>query len=356
MPEVLKPLMGLTIEELTDVARKMGAAAFVGKQMADWIYKKHVCRIDDMRNLPKKLQERLKEEYTIGNTAPVDAQRSVDGTIKYLYATHNGKYIETVYIPDGDRATLCVSTQVGCKMKCAFCMTGRQGYAASLTATDILNQVYSLPERTRLTNIVFMGQGEPFDNLDNVLRTTHIMTSEWGYGWSPKRITVSSVGLPDGLRRFLKESSCHIAISLHHPIPAERAKLMPIEKAFSIKEVVQILQSSEFYRKPGQYNNEHARQRRLSFEYIVFAGINDSIRHADALLALLEGLDCRINLIRFHSIPDTPLQGVDDDHMLQFRDYLTAHGLFTTIRASRGQDIFAACGLLSTAKQSGQRQ
>ena len=353
----LKPLLGCTSEELKAIAIDLGLKPFVGKQMADWIYNKHVTDIDAMMNLSKDARTRLKEKYTIGCTAPVDEQRSVDGTIKYLYATRKGDFIETVYIPDGDRATLCVSSQVGCKMGCAFCMTGRQGYTASLTTTDILNQVYSLPERDTLTNIVFMGQGEPFDNLNNVLRTTQILTAEWGWGWSPKRITVSSVGLAKGLTRFLQESACHLAISLHHPLPSERAKIMPAERAFSIVDVVNVLKQYDCFRKSSATcNNNVSHQRRLSFEYIVFAGINDSKRHADALIKLLQGLDCRINLIRFHDIPDTPLKGVSVEEMIAFRDYLTSHGLFTTVRASRGQDIFAACGLLSTAKQEAMKQ
>ena len=232
-------------------------------------------------------------------------------------------------------------------------MTGRQGFVASLSATDILNQIFSLPEADKLTNVVFMGQGEPFDNLDAVLRATEVLTAAWGWGWSAKRITVSSVGLAKGLRRFLDESQCHLAISLHHPIPAERARLMPAERAFGIEEVVRLLQQYDFCRRrtSGPRPAEGARQRRLSFEYIVFAGINDTRQHADALLRLLRPLDCRVNLIRFHDIPDTPLRGVGEAQMREFRDYLTAHGLFTTLRASRGQDIFAACGLLSTAEQ-----
>lgn len=348
----LTSLLGLSVAELKEVALQVGLKPFVGKQMADWIYQKHVTDIDQMQNLSKEARKRLKEKFTIGCSKPIDAQRSVDGTVKYLYATAKGDFIETVYIPDADRATLCVSSQVGCKMGCAFCMTGRQGYVASLTATDIINQIYSLPERDTLTNVVFMGQGEPFDNLDNVLKTTEVLTASWGWGWSPKRITVSSVGLAKGLARFLEESSCHLAISLHHPIPTERGALMPAEKAFSITDVVSLLKQYDFCRKNTRRTAaEGTHQRRLSFEYIVFKGINDSKQHADALIKLLQGLDCRINLIRFHDIPNTPLQGVSNEKMLSFRDYLTSHGLFTTLRASRGQDIFAACGLLSTAKQ-----
>lgn len=348
----LTPLLGLSTQELKDVAVLLGLKPFVGKQMADWIYNKKVSDIDQMLNISKEARNKLKLSYCIGCSNPVHEQRSVDGTVKYLYQTTKGDYIETVYIPDGGRATLCVSSQVGCKMHCAFCMTGRQGYVASLSATDILNQIYSLPQRDTLTNIVFMGQGEPFDNLDNVLKATEVLTADWGWAWSPKRITVSSVGLSKGLTRFLEQSDCHLAISLHHPIPEERAKIMPAERAFSIADIANVLKQYPCFRKTTHASQrEGSHQRRLSFEYIVFAGLNDSRQHADALLKLLDGLDCRINLIRFHDIPDSPFHGADDKKMTAFRDYLTQHGLFTTIRASRGQDIYAACGLLSTAKQ-----
>ena len=353
----MKPLLGLTPGEMQQACRALGLPAFVGKQVAGWIYQKRVPHIDDMKNVGKAARELLKQHFTLGTSRPVREQRSVDGTVKYLYATADGHFIETVYIPDGERATLCVSSQVGCKMGCAFCMTGRQGFAASLTVADILNEIYSLPEAATLTNVVFMGQGEPFDNLDAVLRAIEVLTADWGWGWSAKRITVSTVGLAKGFERFLNESQCHLAISLHHPIPAERARLMPAERAFSLTQMVDVLRRYDFCRRrtDGPKPAEGSRQRRLSFEYIVFKGINDSRRHAEALLRLLRPLECRVNLIRFHDIPDTPLQGVDDDTMRQLRDYLTSHGVFTTIRASRGQDIFAACGLLSTAEQERQR-
>ncbi len=349
----VKPLLGLSLTELKQVATGLGLPAFVGKQMAEWIYGRKVSDIDAMTNLSKAARARLAEEgYVIGCCAPADCQRSTDGTVKYLYPVAGGRFVETVFIPDGSRGTLCVSCQVGCKMGCAFCMTGRQGFMGSLSAAEILNQIYSLPERDLLTNIVFMGQGEPFDNLDNVLRATEALTSTWGYAWSPKRITVSSVGLKKGLTRFIEECKCNLAISLHHPLPDGRAALMPAERAFSIKEVMAVLRSYDCFRHSPQPTGV-SKQRRLSFEYIVFDGVNDSQRHAAELIALLQGLDCRINLIRFHDIPDSPLHGVDDERMVKFRDYLTSHGVFTTIRASRGQDIYAACGLLSTAKEKG---
>lgn len=337
------PLLGKTLPELTELATQAGLPAFAGKQLAGWIYGKKVRAIDEMTNLSLKNREALKAACRVGASDPVESQRSVDGTVKYLFRTDGGGYVESVYIPDGDRATLCVSSQVGCKMNCRFCMTGKQGFAGNLTATDILNQLYSLPERDSLTNVVFMGQGEPFDNLDSVLRATQLLTADYGYAWSPKRITVSSVGLKKGLKRFLDESDCHLAISLHNPFPDERAALMPAEKSFSITDIVSLLRTG--------YDFTH--QRRLSFEYIVFGGVNDSPAHARELVRLLRGLECRINLIRFHPIPGVELHGASEQRMTELRDYLTHHGLFTTIRASRGQDIYAACGLLSTARQQG---
>lgn len=351
-----KNLLGLSLRELKEVAVQLGMPAFTGGQIAKWIYGNHVASIDEMTNLSKRNRELLAKEYIIGAMPPLDSQHSVDGTIKYLFPTAAGKFVETVYIPEKDRATLCVSCQVGCKMNCLFCQTGKQGYEGSLTVTDILNQIYSLPEREKLTNVVFMGQGEPLDNLDNVLKATQVLTEEWGYAWSPKRITVSSVGIKGKLQRFLDESSCHLAISLHSPLHEQRMQLMPAEKAMPIKEIVEMLRKYPAFIRPEGggvmqwQRNDTSHQRRLSFEYIVFDGLNDTMTHAREIVRLLQGLYCRVNLIRFHSIPGVELKTSDEKKMERLRDYLTGHGIFTTIRASRGQDIFAACGLLSTAK------
>lgn len=345
MSESKIPLLGKNLEELQAIVRGLGMPRFTASQISSWMYDKKVRSISEMTNLSVKNRELLSDRYEIGASDPVHEMRSVDGTVKYLFRTTAGDYVETVYIPDADRATLCVSSQVGCKMNCKFCMTGKQGYTASLTPSQILNQIYSVPERDKLTNVVFMGMGEPFDNLDNVLAALNVLTSDWGYAWSPKRITVSTVGLKKGLERFLAESNCHLAVSLHSPFPAQRAELMPAERAFSIKDVVEILRGYDF-----------SKQRRLSFEYIVFHGLNDGMIYAKELVRLLRGLDCRINLIRFHAIPGVDLQGTDADSMIAFRDYLTHHGLFATVRASRGEDIFAACGMLSTAQQQSDKQ
>lgn len=334
------PLLGMTLAGLQSVVKNLGMPSFAAKQMASWLYDRKVSSIDEMTNLSLKHRELLKEEYEVGIAAPVEAMKSEDGTIKYLYRVGENQFVEAVYIPDEDRATLCISSQVGCKMNCKFCMTGKQGFAGNLTSNQIFNQISSLPERDKLTNIVLMGMGEPLDNLDEVLKTLEVLTASYGYGWSPKRITLSSIGLRKGLQRFIEESECHLAISLHSAFPSQRFELMPAERAFSVTEIVDLLKNYDF-----------SKQRRLSFEYIVFKGVNDSLIYAKELVKLLRGLDCRMNLIRFHAIPGVELEGAELETMVTFRDYLTSHGLFSTIRSSRGEDIFAACGMLSTAKK-----
>ncbi|MBQ8865756.1 MAG: 23S rRNA (adenine(2503)-C(2))-methyltransferase RlmN [Bacteroidaceae bacterium] len=330
-----KKLLGMTLCDLKAVATEVGLPAFAAKQIMQWLYNKRVRSIDEMTNLSLKSRAILAEHYTIGCVPPSDVQQSIDGTAKYLFPTENGQQVECVFIPDGDRATLCVSCQAGCRMGCRFCMTGRQGFGGNLSTADILNQVYSVPGNEQLTNIVFMGQGEPMDNLDAVLKATELLTNPDGWAWSPKRITVSTVGVRKGVERFLLESNCHLAVSLHNPFPEERLAMMPAEKAYGLEELMTLLKRQDW-----------SHQRRLSFEYIVFGGLNDSERHAKELVRLLAPIECRVNLIRFHQIPDTPYKGATEEKMVWLRDYLTKHGVTTTIRASRGQDIYAACGLL----------
>ena len=334
-------LLGKTLEELQEVALAVGLKKFAGKQLANWLYVKRVKSFDEMTNISLSAREQLKQFYHIGRYLPIAHVESKDGTKKYLFQVGN-QYVESVYIPDAERATLCVSTQAGCKMGCKFCMTGTLGFQGQLSAADILNQIFYFDLAAdnqvidgALTNIVYMGEGEPMDNLDAVLRSLNVLTKEWGCAWSPKRITVSSVGYMPGLKRFLEESECHLAISLHNPFGAERQEVMPIEKRYYLTEVVELLK---------QYDWTH--QRRISFEYICWYNQNDTIRHAKELLRLLKGLPCRINLIRFHAGVDATFPGSNERQMEWLRDYLTAGGITTTIRRSRGEDILAACGML----------
>lgn len=332
-------LFGLTLDELERIAAENGMPRFAARQIASWLYRKGADSIGGMTDLSLKNREKLAGKYELGTIPFADVQRSADGTKKYLFPTLQGRFIESAYIPDGDRATLCISSQAGCRMGCRFCATGRQGLQHSLSTNEILNQIGSLPERERLTNVVFMGMGEPLDNLDSLLPTLEILTSAWGFGWSPTRITVSTAGVASRLERFLDATQVHLAVSLHNPFPHERAEIMPVEKAWPIREVVEILRRYDF-----------THQRRVSFEYIVMSGLNDSPRHIRELCRLLDGIKCRINLIRFHKIPGSPYFSPDDRAMIAFRDALTAKGIHTTIRTSRGEDIQAACGLLSTAQ------
>lgn len=332
-------LYGQTLSQLEALCNRLEMPRFAAKQIARWLYDKHATTIEAMSDLSVRHRALLAETYEVGLTAPEKVSISTDGTKKYLYRTSQNHFIESAYIPDGDRATLCISSQAGCRMGCRFCATGRQGLQHSLSTNEILNQIESLPERERLTNVVFMGMGEPLDNLDSLLPTLEILTSAWGFGWSPTRITVSTAGVASRLERFLDATQVHLAVSLHNPFPHERAEIMPVEKAWPIREVVEILRRYDF-----------THQRRVSFEYIVMSGLNDSPRHIRELCRLLDGIKCRINLIRFHKIPGSPYFSPDDRAMIAFRDALTAKGIHTTIRTSRGEDIQAACGLLSTAQ------
>jgi 23S rRNA (adenine2503-C2)-methyltransferase len=338
---IKEKLYGKTLNELIAVTKRIRMPGFGAKQMTDWLYKKEIKTIAEMTNLSKKMRDLLSVDYEIGLTDPVSFSESSDGTKKYLFRVLNEKYIETAYIPDNDRATICVSSQAGCKMGCVFCMTGKQGFQGNLLSNEILNQFRSLPEFRKLTNMVYMGMGEPLDNITEVLKCLEILTSEWGYGWSPTRITVSTVGILKSIREFLEKSRCHLAISLHSPFDEERGKLMPIQRTNTVKDVLDIVRDFDF-------NS----QRRVSFEYILFEGLNDTPRHIRELSRILNGIKCRINIIRFHQFPGSSFRSPDDKAILKFKEALNKKGILTTIRSSRGVDIQAACGLLSTLKQN----
>ena len=338
----MEALFGKTLDELTALVVELGLPKFTGKQLSEWLYQKDISSIDEMTNLSKKNRELLSSKYEFGLVNSTKVQESVDGTKKYLFPTVKGKFVETAMIPDEDRKTVCVSSQVGCKMGCLFCMTAKQGFQGQLTAGEIVNQIRNIPEWHEVSNIVYMGMGEPFDNLEQVLKSLEILTSEWGFAMSPRRITVSTIGIIPGMLTFLNQSDAHLAVSLHTPFDDERKKLMPVQVAYPIADVVKEIKSWDF-----------GRQRRVSFEYIVFKGLNDSPKHVTELARLLNGIKCRINLIRFHPIPGTPLEGTDEQTLQLFKNKLNDKGILTTVRASRGQDIYAACGLLSTKELLG---
>lgn len=334
-------LFGKTLRELSAVTGAEGLPSFSARQMAHWIYRRGVTDINLMTDLSLKTRDLLGEKYEVRLTPPSSVASGSDGTKKYLFRITGNRFIETAFIPDRSRATVCLSVQSGCRMGCRFCMTARQGFQGNLTAGDILNQFRSIPEYGSLTNIVYMGMGEPLDNPDEVLKSLEILTSAWGYGWSPTRITVSTVGITDMISEFLNSTKCHLAVSLHSPFDKERQALMPAQKTHPVREVIDIIRGFEF-----------GKQRRVSFEYIVFKGLNDTPLHVKALARLLNGIRCRINLIRFHSIPGSEYASPGMREMEEFRDSLNAKGITATIRASRGEDINAACGLLSTLEQN----
>ena len=357
-------IFGQTLEQLQELCCEEGFPKYTAKQLCDWMYRKRVNDFDLMTNLSLKIRARLGEIAEVGRSAAVDCQTSVDGTKKYLFqvsgfnvqglsaesTAHQKSYVESVYIPTSDRATLCISCQKGCKMGCRFCVTGKQGFHGSLTTAEILNQVFSIPERERLTNVVFMGMGEPMDNYEAVKQCLEVLCSDWGLGWSPQRITVSTVGIVPALERLLNETRCHVAVSLHNPFAEEREAIMPTERAYPIADVVRLLNRYNWYG-----------QRRISFEYIMFRGLNDDIRHAEALRSLLYhgskqsglGERCRVNLIRFHTSPEMPYRTSPDIAIDNFCNYLNSHGVTCTVRASRGEDIMAACGLLAGKNENG---
>lgn len=342
----MKFLYGKTISELKELCLQLGLPKFTASQIADWLYKKRVSNIDEMTNISLENRKKLSAEYVVGVAAPKSHQTSKDGTKKYIFETFaspkndDKTCIESVYIPDDDRATLCVSSQAGCRMACKFCMTGRMGFVSNISAGEILNQIRSIDESETLTNIVYMGMGEPFDNIDEVLKSLEIITSDYGFAWSPKRVTVSTIGVIPSMIRFLDESKCHLAVSLHNPFGDERLQLMPVQNKYPISEVVNVLKRYDF-----------SHQRRVSFEYTMFAGMNDTPRHAQELVKLLNGVECRVNLIRFHQIPDSDLRPSDDKTIAVFQKYLNSKNIVTTLRASRGLDILAACGMLANREK-----
>lgn len=332
----LKPLIGMTKTELGTVAAECGLPRFAAGQIARWLYDKRVTAIDAMTDISLRGRTALKERYCVGRQEPKLRTCSADGTVKYLFPGVGDRDIEAVMIPDGDRATLCVSSQAGCRMNCRFCMTGRQGFHGNLSAAGIINQILSVEESTRLTNIVYMGMGEPTDNIEAVLSSIDIITASWGLAWSPRRITLSSIGRIDLMQRIIEHTNVNMALSLHSPYSSERAEIMPVEKPYPLTEVLAMLRRYDW-----------AHQRRLSIEYIMWRGLNDDMRHADALARLLRGMHCRVNLIRFHRIPGFDHESSAQSTMEVFRDRLNEQGITATIRASRGEDIMAACGMLA---------
>lgn len=337
-------LLGVTRAGMDGWIQEQGLPKYTASQILQWIYRHHCPDPAAMTNLSRQNRERLSAVYESGASAPLERAAAADGTLKYLFPVEgeSGRFVESAVIPDNGRATLCLSTQSGCRMGCVFCQTGRQGLGCNLTSGAILNQFHSLPEREQITNIVYMGMGEPFDNTDAVLQSLEAFTAEWGYAMSPTRITVSTAGLIPGMVRFLEESRCHLAVSLHSPRQRVREQLLPVARRYPLEQLFAALE-----------NHRWEPQRRLTFEYIVFPGMNDTSEDVQLLARQARRLHARINLLSWHRVPELDLPGSSREQVEQFQAQLQRHGVTVTVRRSRGEEIGAACGLLSTRHRDG---
>lgn len=338
--ETKKNLFGLKLSELQDIVDSEGFPRFSAKQLTDWIYRKQICDFDLMSNLSLQQRIILKSKYTVSPNQFSQIAESVDGTKKYLFPIENSNSVEAVSIPDNERLTICISSQAGCTLGCKFCQTGKMKFGKNLTSSEILSQLTTLPDFEDITNIVFMGMGEPLLNFENVKNTVEILTSTWGFGMSKTRITLSTVGIIPELEKFMENPFCELAISLHNPFHEERLKIMPIENKYPISEVINSLKKID----SGEL-------KKISFEYIVFKNYNHSNEHVNQIAKLLNGLPAKINLMNYHKIEGLDYESPSREEMEVFQQKLMQKGITTTIRKSKGIDIAAACGLLSTLKK-----
>jgi 23S rRNA (adenine2503-C2)-methyltransferase len=331
-------LCGLTAEEIMDLAGYDRSHAIT---IANCLYKKKIDDILLFPGIPKRIKGSLNNISYPGKFKPVDSKKSSDGSIKYLFKNEVGLEFETVYIPDNKRNTVCVSSQSGCRMGCPFCITGKYGFRGNLSVQDIINQAISLPESGRITHVVFMGMGEPMDNIDNVLKACNILSSEWGLTISSRNITVSTVGISAGVEKFLIHSNCNLTLSLYSPFPEERYRAVPAEKRYPAGKIIDMMK-----------NYQVGKRRRMSIAYVMIRGINDTDRHLEGLKVLLKGSKIRINLLAYHSIPDDENISSSAERMQYFRHQLVISGISASIRKSRGLDVSAACGLLASGLKS----
>ncbi len=333
-------------EGLADWFQAHGQPAFRAVQVLRWVYNRGVTDPAEMTDLPKSLRDILANELDFTPPAVDTLQQSVDGTRKYLFRLSDGEKIESVMIPDGDRKTLCISTQVGCAMGCRFCFTARGGLKRNMTAGEVAWQ-FSLIERDlrggvaasgyerELSNIVFMGMGEPLQNLDALVDAIEVLTADWGFEVSPKRITVSTVGIIPNIAPMLERTNANLAVSLHATTSAQRLSIVPMEKKYPMAELLEECR-----------NLDLSKRQRITFEYVVLAGVNDSLEDAGRLAELLKGLKAKVNLIPFNAFPGAPYAEPAHKDVLAFQGRLRERGIETFIRKRRGEDILAACGQL----------
>ena len=330
-------LCGLTANEIFDLFGHSGFTINHAVAISNAVYKKGVTDISKISKIPKKLKDDLHAIANTGIFIPVASELSEDKTIKYLYRTESGKEFETVYIPEDKRNTVCVSTQSGCRMGCKFCATGRYGFHGNLSAGEIVNQVISIPHASKVTHVVFMGMGEPMDNLEHVLKACRILTSEWGSAISSRNITVSTVGITPAIVEFLANSECNLTLSIHSPFHDERIRVVPAESIYPVREIIKICKNYPLKKK-----------RRLTIAYVMIKGLNDTDLHLAELKTLLKGTRIRINLLPYHILPDDQNTPSAAERMQFFKHELVISGISASIRKSRGIDISAACGLLAS--------
>ena len=342
-------LLDLDREGLIDFCEQMGEKRFRAIQLLHWIHRHCEGDFEKMTDLAKSFRAKLIEHTEIKAPIPIWDKKSADGTRKWLFDVGNGNAVETVFIPEDDRGTLCVSTQAGCAMGCLFCSTGKQGFNRNLKASEIIGQLWHAEKTLRedmditdpadrvISNVVLMGMGEPLQNLDNVIVALKLMLDDNGYGLSRRRVTVSTCGLTLQMDKLAAAVPVALAVSLHAPTDELRDQIMPINKKHPLAD---LMQACKRYLA-------HAPRDYITFEYILLGGVNDRIEHARALVKLVKGVSCKFNLIPFNPFPDSDLKKPDPKDVKAFQDYLIGQGIVTTVRKTRGDDIDAACGQLA---------
>jgi 23S rRNA (adenine2503-C2)-methyltransferase len=328
--------------------QKIGEEPFRANQLFNWIYKKNTADFDKMLNISRESRKKFSEIFFISSFRSSEEFRSSDGTIKFRFGLDDGYFIESVYIPEEKRNTLCISTQVGCPLGCKFCLTGEMGFKRNLSVSEMVNEVMSVKERTgrdRITNIVLMGMGEPLLNYENVKKFINILIASEGLAFAKRKVTLSTSGILPELEKFIKEVDVSLSISLNAPDDETRSRIMPINRKFPLKEIL---------RAASLYPEVH--KRMVTFEYVLIKGINDSLKQAEKLASLLKGLRCKINLIPYNENPYSEFKRPADETVLAFQEILKKHNYTATIRKSRGQDISAACGQLGGHISTSQNQ
>jgi 23S rRNA (adenine2503-C2)-methyltransferase len=320
--------------------REHGLPAYRAEQILSWVYHRRVAEVEAMTNLPRVLRAEFADRFRLPQLEPTTVSRSRDGTRKVLFRLEDGVAIESVLIPEPPRLTLCISSQAGCAMGCVFCATARMGLVRNLAAHEIVAQVMAaerlLGPGEALTNVVLMGMGEPLHNYDNLLSALEILSAPWGLAISARKITVSTVGLLPQMERLVRETNVNLAVSLSASTEEQRSGLMPVNRKYSLARLLDLCRSLPI-----------AHRRRITFEYVLLAGVNDSLADAARLVKLLHGIRAKVNLIPFNPFPEAAVGRSDDASVEAFRRRLLSAGLLATVRRSRGQDIDAACGQLA---------